>query len=98
VAAGGGVLGFGGVMALATLIPEGSLFFGALVGLVPALGGSGIGYLVAKSHRRRVKRAQLALEQILDRLERGEIRRPTGPLAPLTDFIDGMARRVEGSR
>ncbi len=98
VAAGGGVVGFGGVMALATLIPEGSLVFGALVGMVPALGGSGIGYLVAKSHQRRIKRAQLALEQVLDRLERGEIRRPVGPLAPLTDFIDVVARRVEGSK
>lgn len=96
--AGSGVLGFGGVMALASLIPEGSLFFGALVGLVPAAGGSGIGYLVARSHRKRVERAQLALEQVLDRLERGELRRATSPLAPISDFIEVVARKVEGGR
>jgi len=93
-----GVVGFGGVMALASLIPEGSLFFGALVGMVPALGGSGIGYAVARTHRRRVERAQLALEQVLDRLERGELKRASNPLAPLTDFIDVVARKVDGGR
>ncbi|MEP7381598.1 MAG: hypothetical protein ABI910_07920 [Gemmatimonadota bacterium] len=98
VAAGGGLLGFGGVLALAMLIPEGSLFFGALVGLVPALGGSGIGYAVAKAQRRRVERAQLALEQVLDRLERGEMKRSANPLSPLTDLIDVVSRRVERSR
>lgn len=94
VAAGGGLLGFGGVMAVATLIPEGSILFGALMGLVPALGGGGIGYAVARTQRRKVERAQLTLEQVLDRLERGELRR-SNPLSPLTDFIDTVSRRVE---
>lgn len=97
VAAGGGVLGFGGVMAVATLIPEGSILFGALMGLVPALSGGGIGYAVARSQRRKVERAQLTLEQVLDRLERGELRR-SNPLSPLTDFIDTVSRRVERGR
>lgn len=95
VLAGGGVLGFGGVMALATLIPDGSMFFGALVGAVPALAGSGLGYLVGATQRKRVHRAQLALEQILDRLERGEIRKPANPLA---NFLDVVTRTVEGIR
>lgn len=97
VAAGGGLLGFGGVMAVATLIPEGSILFGALLGLVPALGGGGIGYAVARTQRRKVERAQLTLEQVLDRLERGELRR-SNPLSPLTDFIDTVSRRVERGR
>ena len=95
---GGGLLGLGGVMALASLIPEGSLLFGTLVGSIPALGGAGLGYVVAQAQRRRVARAQLALEQILDRLERGEMRKSNNPLAPLAEFIDVVARRVEGSR
>jgi len=95
VAAGGGLLGFGGVLALASLLPEGSLLFGALVGSVPALGGGGIGYLVASAHRKRVTRAQLALEQVLDRLERGDLRKSSNPLAEL---IDTVARKVEGIR
>ncbi len=93
--AGGGVLGFGGVMALATLIPQGSMFFGALVGAVPVLGGGAIGYAIAATQRARVERAQLALEQVLDRLERGEIRKPANPLA---DFLDVVTRKVEGIR
>lgn len=93
--AGGGVLGAGGIMALATLIPEGSVLFGALLGTLPATAGAALGYAVARGQRRRVARAQLALEQILDRLERGEIRKPANPLANL---IDQVARTVEGIR
>lgn len=97
VAAGTGVLGFGGMIGLATLGPSGSLALGALVGLVPVLAGSGITYAVARTHRRKIQRAQLSLEQVLDRLERGELRR-ANPLSPLTDFIDVVSRRVERSR
>ncbi|MBK7833692.1 MAG: hypothetical protein IPJ56_15345 [Gemmatimonadetes bacterium] len=95
IVAGSGVLGFGGVMALAALIPNGSMIFGALLGMIPALGGGAIGYAVAATHRQRVTRAQLALEQVLDRLERGEIRKPANPLA---DFIDVVTRKVESIR
>ncbi|MFN8666926.1 MAG: hypothetical protein U0164_06935 [Gemmatimonadaceae bacterium] len=95
IAAGGGVLGLGGVMAVAAMIPEGSLLFGALLGLVPALGGGAITYAVAATHRKKVERAQLALEQVLDRLERGEIRRPVNPLS---SFLDVVTRAAEGIR
>ncbi len=95
IAAGGGILGLGGVMAVASLIPEGSLLFGALLGMVPALGGGGIAYAVAATHRKKVERAQLALEQVLDRLERGEIRRPVNPLS---SFLDVVSRAAEGIR
>lgn len=97
VAAGGGLLGLGGMIGLASLGPQGSIAIGALIGLVPALAGSGISYAVARTHRRKIERAQIALEQVLDRLERGELRR-TSPLSPLTDLIDVVSRRVERGR
>ncbi len=97
VAAGGGLLGFGGMIGLASLGPQGSIAIGALIGVVPALVGSGISYVVARTHRRKLERAQIALEQVLDRLERGELKR-ANPLSPLTDFIDVVSRRVERGR
>jgi hypothetical protein len=52
--------------------------------LLPGAIGVGIGAGIPKAHRRRAERVQLALEQILDGLERGEIRpqpRMAGPRA-----------------
>lgn len=95
LAVGGGVLGLAGLVTLSALLPGGSVAFGVLVGLAPAVGGGAAAYAVAAAQRRRVARAQLALEQILDRLERGEIRKPANPLA---DFIDQVARKVEQIR
>jgi hypothetical protein len=48
------------------------------VALIPVLGLAGLGYIQArKRHRHTLSRAQLALEQVLDRLERGELARPS---------------------
>lgn len=66
VVAGGvtsGVLLALGVMAAVSALPVAA----ALVG----------GYFVARSHAPQVAGAQLALEQMLDRLERGELQRPS---------------------
>ena len=66
VAAGGvasGILLALGVMAAVTALPVTA----ALIG----------GYFVARSHAPQVAGAQLALEQMLDRLERGELQRPS---------------------
>lgn len=93
--AAGGLLGLAGLVTLSAWLPGGSVPFGALVGTVPLVGGGLAGYGVAAAQRRRVARAQLALEQVLDRLERGEIRKPANPLA---DLIDQVARKVEGIR
>jgi hypothetical protein len=38
---------------------------------VPTLAGAAAGYQIGKGHRQVIMRAQLALEQILDRLEFG---------------------------
>jgi hypothetical protein len=70
----------------ATLVGLGALSSGAAVllgvivpvAIVPAVAGGAIGYYQARSrHARTLTRAQLALEQVLDRLERGELPRPS---------------------
>jgi hypothetical protein len=67
--AGLGALSAGAAVLLGILVP---------VAIVPAVAGSAVGYFQARSrHARTIARAQLALEQVLDRLERGELPRPT---------------------
>jgi hypothetical protein len=70
----------------ATLLGLGAVSSGAAVllhillpvAVVPAVAAGAVGYFQARSrHSRTVARAQLALEQVLDRLERGELPRPT---------------------
>jgi hypothetical protein len=77
--AGGGALAGAGALSSATLI---ALGFFVPIAVVPAGVALVGGYFVARSHRPVVARAQLALEQILDRLERGE-----GPRAGLLGTI-----------
>jgi hypothetical protein len=45
------------------------------VAVIPALAGPIAGWSIARSFRGPVARAQLALEQLLDRLDSGELRR-----------------------
>lgn len=72
--AGVGVVGAGGVITLAA-VTSGAVPIAAVIGGVWMLmGGAGFA-AVARSHRSAVLRAQLALEQVLDRLEHGEPRR-----------------------
>jgi hypothetical protein len=48
------------------------------VALIPTVGLAAVGYAQARNRQRKtIGRAQLALEQILDRLERGELTRPS---------------------
>jgi hypothetical protein len=77
-----------GVVALASLSAEpGALAIGALVGSIWT-GLAGVATAaIARAHRRKVARGQLALEQILDRLEHGEIREPR---SPLLDFFSSV--------
>jgi hypothetical protein len=56
--------------------------------LVPGAIGMGIGAGIPKVHRRQAERVQLALEQILDGLERGEIRpQPPTPGPRASAFV-----------
>lgn len=78
VVAGGGVASASAMVVLATLFPEGSLLIGGVVGAVWAGSGVLIATAIARRQRRKASRVQLALEQILDRLERDEIK-PSSP-------------------
>ena len=72
VLAGTGLAGAGGVIAVAATMPGASVPVALLIGGVwAAIGGVGF-TAVAKSYRSNVERAQLALEQALDRLEHPE--------------------------
>ena len=62
------------------------------VAVVPAVAAGAIGYFQARSrHAATLTRAQLALEQVLDRLERGELPRPSllGAIAAVTTLPRG---------
>jgi hypothetical protein len=84
VAVGGGVAS-GGALAVTALVANASLLVLPLA-LIPVALGAGIGYAVARSHRGAVTRLQVALEQVLDRLEHGELKR-----AP--SLLDVLAKR-----
>jgi hypothetical protein len=62
------------VMGAVLLVPDAFVLLGGAAA-VPTLLGAGAGYKVGKGHRQVVLRAQLALEQALDRLEFGTTRR-----------------------
>jgi hypothetical protein len=64
-----GALSSGAAVALGILLP---------VAIVPAAVAGAVGYYQARSrHAATLTRVQLALEQVLDRLERGELPRPS---------------------
>src|ERR1700693_3616752 len=77
-AAASGILGLGLVIAH---IP---LFIAAGAAVLPFAGGSVAAYKVARTHRSVLSSAQLALEQVLDRLEHGEFERPGGLLGAIS--------------
>ena len=64
-----GALSTGAAVALGILLP---------VAIVPVVAAGALGYYQARSrHAATLTRVQLALEQVLDRLERGELPRPS---------------------
>ncbi|HEV8362927.1 MAG TPA: hypothetical protein VGQ52_05385 [Gemmatimonadaceae bacterium] len=83
VVAGGGVASASAIVGLATLFPEGSLLIGGVVGAIWAGSGVLLATAIARRQRRKVSRVQLALEQILDRLERDEIKTTSPSLLDL---------------
>jgi len=93
-----------GTAVLASLGAIGAVAVALVPGLqvlafAPLLGGLGLGALVVRDYRRRAERMQTALEQVLDRLERGEIRsrpRLAGPrLSAFGRIADEIKRSVE---
>jgi hypothetical protein len=73
------VLGWG--MTGATMLIAPPLALAQALTLVPGIGLTLAGGLVARTHRGANERLQIALEQVLDRLERGEIRGAPSPTA-----------------
>ena len=71
--------GFVAMSSLAVVHAVGVIAAVAAISVVPVAAGVGAAYVIAKSHHGRVTRVQLALEQVLDRLEHGEMRKPGPP-------------------
>ena len=68
--------------------------FAAPVLVVPVALGLAVGYGGPRSyHQRSVARGQLALEQVLDRLERGELTRSPNLLKAIADVAAALPRR-----
>jgi hypothetical protein len=70
----------GGVLFGVVMIAQLALLPAIVVAAIPAVAGIAGGTAVARTHRQIVQRAQLALEQVLDRLEHGDARRPASLL------------------
>jgi hypothetical protein len=79
-----------GVLAIALANPGSSMAIAGGIATAAVGTGAGIFLGTGAAQRRKVEKAQLALEQILDRLEHGEIRRPAGN--PLVDLISTITR------
>lgn len=73
------VIGWGLTGAVALIAPP--LALAQAIMLVPGVGMTVGGAMVARTYRGANERTQVALEQILDRLERGEIRAASGQAA-----------------
>src|SRR5262245_16402041 len=86
--AGLGITSGASVVALASMSAEpGALVIGAVVGSVWTGIAGLIAAAVARAQRKKVERGQLALDQILDRLEHGEMR---AARSPLMDFLSSV--------
>lgn len=86
--AGLGVTSSAALVALASVSAEpGAMLIGGAVGSVWTLVAGLASAAIARAQRRKLARAQLALEQVLDRLEHGEIR---APKSPLLEFLSSV--------
>jgi hypothetical protein len=88
IGAGGMLATFGaaasGVIGLGLVIAHLPLVIAAATAMVPLFGSSFAGYKIAQSHRTILSGVQLALEQILDRLEHGDFEKSPGLLGALS--------------
>jgi hypothetical protein len=81
-----------GIIGLGLIVAHVPLFIAAGSAVLPFAGGTFAAYKVARTHRGVLSSVQLALEQILDRLEHGEFERPGG----LLGVISSRARLPRG--
>ncbi len=92
----------GGMWTLVGMGTLGTLVLALVPGLtllaaVPIVGGLGLASLVARSHRQKAQRMQVALEQVLDRLERGEIRSKPQLAGPRASAFMRIASEIKKS-
>ena len=91
---GTGVLaGLGALGTIAIALVPGLL----VLAVVPLLGGLGLASLVVRDYRLRAERMQTALEQVLDRLERGEIRSRPRIAGPRLSAFGRIANEIKKS-
>jgi hypothetical protein len=83
VAAGAGTIG-AALLGFGLIVAHFPLVLAAGIAMLPFAGGVGGAYALARSHRKVLSGVQLGLEQILDRLEHGDIAPAPGFLGSLT--------------
>ncbi|GAC1455687.1 MAG: hypothetical protein PVSMB1_05240 [Gemmatimonadaceae bacterium] len=81
-----------GVIGLGLIVAHIPLFIAAGSAMIPFAGGSFAAYRVARTHRGVLSSVQLALEQILDRLEHGEFERAAGLLGAISSRARSQSR------
>jgi hypothetical protein len=73
-----------GILGLGLVVAHVPLLIAAGAAVLPFGGGAVAAYRLARTHRTVLASAQLALEQVLDRLEHGEFDRPGGLLGVIS--------------
>jgi hypothetical protein len=73
-----------GIVGLALVVAHLPLIIAAGAAVLPFAGSSVAAYKLARTHRTVLSGVQLALEQVLDRLEHGEFERPSGLLGAIS--------------
>ena len=73
-----------GIVGLTLVVAHLPLIIAAGAAVLPFAGGSVAAYKLARTHRTVLSSVQLALEQVLDRLEHGEFERPGGLLGAIS--------------
>lgn len=82
-----------GLVAVITVAPVGAFAALAAAGsLLPALAGGAAGLGVARGYRKIAERTQLAMEQVIDRLEHQEASLAPRTTNPLLEVIEGVRR------
>jgi hypothetical protein len=89
----GTLIGFGAFGMIAIAFVPGL----QLLAILPLLGGLGLASLVVREYRRRAERMQTALEQVLDRLERGELRQKPALAGPRASAFMRIASEIKKS-
>jgi Flp pilus assembly protein TadB len=68
-----------------------------VVAVLPLLASFGLSWLVVRDYQRRAERMQTALEQVLDRLERGELRSKPALAGPRASAFARIASEIKKS-